>query len=352
MRSRCVRRGHAESRNRDGCLIGVRLASGGGMEYVNLGTTGLKVSSICLGMMSYGDPDWREWILPEDEALPFVEAAAEGGINFFDTADMYSLGVSEELTGKLLKRTFSRREDYVLATKVYFPVGDRPNDRGLARGHILDSVDASLRRLGLDHIDLYQIHRWDDTTPIEETMEALDDCVRCGKVRYIGASSMAAWQFAKAQHAADAGGWTRFVTMQNHYNLLYREEEREMIPQCADMGVGILPWSPLARGLLTRPVENRESTSRGASDQMTAKWFSHENDEVIRVVDEIAAARNTTMAQVALAWLLSKVEVTAPIVGATKLAHLDDAIAAVEIELTEDEIERLEAPYNPRAIAI
>jgi aryl-alcohol dehydrogenase-like predicted oxidoreductase len=321
------------------------------MQYTKLGTTGLEVSRVCVGMMSYGDPGWRDWVIPEDAAMPFIEKAAEGGINFFDTADVYSLGVSEEVTGKLLKQTFSRREEYVVATKVFFPIGDGPNDGGLSRGHILDAVEGSLRRLGLDHIDLYQIHRWDETTPIEETMEALHDCVRSGKVRYIGASSMAAWQFAKAQYTADLGGWTRFVTMQNHYNLLYREEEQEMIPQCLDMGVGLLPWSPQARGLLTRPLEDREATTRGASDHLTPKWFAEENDDVIRVVEETAAARGVSMARVALAWLLSKPAVTAPIVGATKLAHLDDAIAAVELELSEEEIERLEAPYTSRSIA-
>jgi 1-deoxyxylulose-5-phosphate synthase len=216
------------------------------MEYTSLGTTGLKVSPLCLGMMSYGDPSWREWILPEENARPFIQRAAELGINFFDTADMYSLGASEEVTGRLLKSVFGRREDYVVATKVYFPVGVGPNDGGLSRGHILDSIDNSLRRLDLDHVDLYQIHRWDPNTPIAETMEALNDCVRSGKVRYLGASSMPAWQFAKAQSVAAENGWTQFVTMQNHYNLLYREEEREMVPLCRDMGVGMLPWSPLA----------------------------------------------------------------------------------------------------------
>ena len=321
------------------------------MDYVNLGTTGLKVSPICLGMMSYGDPGWRPWVIPEDDAVAFIEKAADAGINFFDTADMYSLGVSEEVTGKLLQKTFSRREDFVLATKVYFPVGDSPNDRGLSRSHILDAIDASLTRLGLDHIDLYQIHRWDDSTPIEETMEALHDCVRWGKVRYIGASSMSAWQFAKAQHTADLGGWTRFVTMQNHYNLIYREEEREMIPQCLDMGVGLLPWSPLARGLLTRPLSERESTERGATDQITPRWYADENDAVIEVVESVAGEHGIPMAQVALAWLVSKPAVTAPVVGATKLSHIDDAIAALDVELSEDELERLESAYTTRAVA-
>jgi len=321
------------------------------MRQVRLGTTGLKVSPICLGMMSYGDPGWREWIIPETDAEPFVKLAAESGVNFFDTADMYSKGVSEEVTGRLLKKAFSRREDYVVATKVFFPLGDSPNDSGLSRGHILDAVDASLRRLDLDHIDLYQIHRWDPETPIEETMAALDHCVRTGKVRYIGASSMPAWQFAKAQHVADANGWSRFVTMQNHYNLLYREEEREMIPQCVNMGVGLIPWSPQARGLLTRPRATEAATSRGESDAFTGTWYSESNHEIIDVVESIAGEKGASMAQVALAWVMSRPGVTSPIVGATKLSHLEDAIGAADLELTDDEVVRLEEPYRPRAIA-
>lgn len=322
------------------------------MDYVNLGTTGLKVSRICLGMMSWGDRSWRDWILGEEEGEPIVQAAVEAGITFFDTADMYSIGVSEEITGRLLHKFFTRREDYVLATKVRFPMGPGPNDSGLSRGHILDAVDASLRRLGVDHIDLYQIHRWDASTPIDETMEALHDCVRAGKVRYLGASSMAAWQFAKAQHAADRGGWTRFATMQNHYNLLYREEEREMIPQCIDMGVGLLPWSPLARGLLTRPADQRTSTARGASDRFTREWYGDDPDSaVLEAVGRVAEARGISRAQVALAWLLSKPEVTAPIVGTTRLAHLQDAVAAVDVELMKDEISALEEPYTTRPVA-
>lgn len=320
------------------------------MRYLRLGTTGLQVSSICLGMMSYGDPSWREWVLPENEAEPFVKLAADSGINFFDTADMYSLGVSEEITGRLLKKMFSRREDYVVATKVRFPMGDGPNDSGLSRGHILDAVDASLRRLDLDHIDLYQIHRWDPTTPVEETMEALHDCVRWGKVRYLGASSMSAWQFAKAQHAAESNGWTRFVTMQNHYNLLFREEEREMIPQCLDMGVGLICWSPLARGLLARP-RDASTTARAGSDAFTDAWYADSNHEIIDVVREVASGRGISMAQVALAWVMSRPGVTAPIVGATKIGHLQDAIDSVEVVLTRDETARLESPYRPRSVA-
>jgi 1-deoxyxylulose-5-phosphate synthase len=321
------------------------------MEYTSLGTTGLRVSPVCLGMMSYGDPSWREWILPEEDAQPFIQRAAELGINFFDTADMYSLGVSEEVTGRLLRSVFGRREDYVVATKVYFPVGDGPNDGGLSRGHILDSIDDSLRRLDLDHVDLYQIHRWDPSTPIAETMEALNDCVRSGKVRYLGASSMAAWQFAKAQRVAAENGWTQFVTMQNHYNLLYREEEREMVPLCRDMGVGMLPWSPLARGLLTRPRAEGEATSRGATDHLTGGWYADSNHEIIDVVEQIAGERGVPMARVALSWVMSRPGVTAPVVGATRLEHLEDAAAAIELELDEMETARLDERYRPRPVA-
>ena len=321
------------------------------MRHVRLGTTGLQVSPICLGMMSYGDPAWRDWIIPETDAEPFVKLAADSGVNFFDTADMYSNGSSEEVTGRLLKKVFSRREDYVVATKVYFPVGDSPNDSGLSRGHILDAVDASLRRLDLNHIDLYQIHRWDPETPIEETMGALDYCVRSGKVRYIGASSMPAWQFAKAQHVADANSLTRFVAMQNHYNLLYREEEREMIPQCVDMGVGLIPWSPQARGLLTRPRTGEANTARRESDAFTGSWYADSNHDIIDVVRAIAQEKAVSMAQVALAWVMSRPGVTAPIVGATKLSHLEDAVGAVEVTLSDDEVGRLEEPYRSRPIA-
>jgi 1-deoxyxylulose-5-phosphate synthase len=322
------------------------------MEYSRLGATGLKVSRICLGMMSYGDPAWREWILDEEAARPFVERAAEAGVMFFDTADMYSMGVSEEVTGRLLREVFSRREDYVLATKVRFPMGQGPNDGGLSRGHILDAIDASLRRLGTDHVDLYQIHRWDDETPIEETMEALHDVVRAGKARYIGASSMFAWQFATAQHVADVGGWTRFSSMQNHYNLVYREEEREMIPCCLDMGVGIIPWSPLARGLLAgnRSRGGERRTTRAASDEYVDHLYDESDFDVVERLAEVAGERSLPPAQVALAWLLHKPGVTAPIVGATKLTHLDDAIAAVDISLSDKEIERLEEPSRPHPV--
>ena len=320
------------------------------MEQVRLGGTGLRVSEICLGMMSYGDPGWRDWVLDEHQAEPFVRAAAEAGITFFDTADVYSVGVSEEITGRLLKKVFARREDYVLATKVRGPMGSGPNDSGLSRAHILDGVDASLRRLQVDHIDLYQIHRWDHGVPIEETMEALHDCVRAGKVRYLGASSMHAWQFAKAQRVAALHGWTEFVSMQPHYNLLYREEEREMLPQCLDVGVGVIPWSPLARGRLARPPQEATTTRRGSQDGFSEILYDDAETAIVEVVGEIAEAREVTRAQVALAWLLGRQAVTAPIVGATKLAHLDDAIAATGLELDEEEVERLEAPYRPRPV--
>ncbi len=320
------------------------------MEQVRLGGTGLRVSQICLGMMSYGDPGWRDWVLEERDAEPFVRAAVEAGITFFDTADVYSQGVSEELTGRLLKKYFRRREEYVLATKVRGPMGSGPNDAGLSRGHILDGVDASLRRLDVDHIDLYQIHRWDYGVPIEETMEALHDCVRAGKVRYLGASSMHAWQFAKAQRVAALNGWTPFVSMQPHYNLLYREEEREMLPQCLDMGVGVIPWSPLARGRLARAPEEATSTARAKQDSFSEILYDEAETAILEAVGEIAANHGVTRAQVALAWMLSKEAVTAPIVGATKLAHLEDAVASTSVELSEDEIERLEEPYRPRPV--
>ncbi|WP_370328235.1 aldo/keto reductase [Euzebya sp.] len=320
------------------------------MEHVRLGTTGLKVSRICLGMMSYGDPGWRDWVLPHDRALPLVRAAADAGITFFDTADVYSIGVSEELTGRMLREVFPRREDYGLATKVHLPVGDGPNDRGLSRGHVMDAVDASLRRLGVDHIDLYQTHRWDYDTPIAETMEALHDVVRAGKVRYIGASSMYAWQFAKAQHVAAANGWTPFVTMQNQYNLLYREEEREMIPQCLDMGVGLLPWSPLARGVLARPLSDT-STTRARSDHFSPVLYgSREEPTILDAVGAAAEKHGVTRAQIALAWLLQKPGVTSPIVGVTKPSHLSEAVAAVDVPLDDEDLDALETPYRPRPV--
>ena len=320
------------------------------MEQVRLGGTGLRVSQICLGMMSYGDPGWRDWVLEERDAEPFVRAAVEAGITFFDTADVYSQGVSEELTGRLLKKYFPRREEYVLATKVRGPMGSGPNDAGLSRKHILDGVDASLRRLDVDHIDLYQIHRWDYGVPIEETMEALHDCVRAGKVRYLGASSMHAWQFAKAQRVAALHGWTPFVSMQPHYNLLYREEEREMLPQCLDMGVGVIPWSPLARGRLARPPEEATTTARAQQDSFSEILYDEAETSILEAVGKIASNHGVSRAQVALAWMLSKEAVTAPIVGATKLSHLEDAVSSTSVELSAEEIEQLEEPYRPRPV--
>jgi aryl-alcohol dehydrogenase-like predicted oxidoreductase len=322
------------------------------MEYGRLGSTGLKVSRICLGMMSYGSQTERQWHLGEDDAEPIVRRAVEAGVTFFDTADTYSDGLTEEITGRLLAKLFGRRDDYVLATKVFFPMGPGPNDRGLSRKHVLSAVDASLRRLGTDHVDLYQIHRWDPETPIEETMEALHDVVRAGKARYVGASSMYAWQFAKAQHTATAAGWTRFVSMQNHYNLVYREEEREMIPLCLDQGIGVIPWSPLARGLLagTRERGGQRRTVRAGSDPLADEMYEEADFEVVDAVRAVAGERGVPPAQVALAWLLGRPAVSAPIVGATKLGHLDDAVAAVGLRLTAEEVARLEAPYRPHPV--
>ena len=320
------------------------------MDYVKLGETGLDVSRLCLGMMSYGDPGWRSWVLPEDEARPLVRRAVEAGVNFFDTADMYSRGVSEEVTGKLLGEMI-RRDEVVIASKVYFPMSEGPNRGGLSKKHILDSVRDSLRRLDTDYIDLYQIHRWDDQTPIEETMEALDDCVRFGYVRYIGASSMYAWQFARALHVSETYGWSRFVSMQNHYNLLYREEEREMMPLCRSEGVGVIPWSPLARGWLARPASEKQATSRGETDDFSLRLYDFpEADEIIRRVGVLAERRGVSRAEVALAWLLGRPGVTAPIVGATKMDHLEDALSSLDVELDEEETESLEEPYPPRPV--
>jgi aryl-alcohol dehydrogenase-like predicted oxidoreductase len=304
-------------------------------------------------MMSYyvGDAS-RPWMLDEAAAEPIVRRAVEGGVTFFDTADMYSRGGSEIVTGRLLSRLFPR-DEYVLATKVYFPMTAGPNGRGLSRKHILSAIDASLQRLSHDYVDLYQIHRWDPETPIEETMEALHDVVRSGKARYIGASSMFAWQFAKAQHVADRHGWTRFVSMQNHYNLLYREEEREMIPQCLDQGVGVIPWSPLARGWLagTRTREGGRRTTRAESDAYADELYGRPEDfDVVERVAEVASERHEPPARVALAWLLHRPGVTAPIVGATKLEHLEDALAAAELRLSDDEMARLEEPYRPHPV--
>jgi 1-deoxyxylulose-5-phosphate synthase len=323
------------------------------VDYVRLGSAGLKVSRICLGMMSYGSQAERAWHLDEGAAEPIVKAAIDGGVTFFDTADTYSDGVTEEITGRLLARLFDRREDYVLATKVYFPMGTGPNDRGLSRKHVLAAIDASLRRLGAEYVDLYQIHRWDYQTPIEETMEALHEVVRAGKARYIGASSMFAWQFAKAQNLAERHGWTRFASMQNHYNLVYREEEREMIPLCADQGVAVLPYSPLARGVLTgnRGRQGERRTARAGDDPLSDERYNSPSDfDVVDRLAEVAAARGAPPAQVALAWLLSRPAVTAPIVGATRLGHISDALAAVQLTLTEEEVHRLEELYLPHRV--
>jgi aryl-alcohol dehydrogenase-like predicted oxidoreductase len=319
------------------------------MEQVRLGNTGLFVSRVCLGMMSYAsETPTRPWMLDEAAAEPIVRAAVEGGITFFDTADMYSQGGSEIATGRLLPK-FLSREELVVATKVRFQMTPGPTGRGLSRKHVLSAIDASLSRLGMDYVDLYQIHRWDPDTPIEETMEALNDVVRSGKARYIGASSMYAWQFAKAQSVAS----TRFVSMQNHYNLLYREEEREMIPQCLDQGVGVLPWSPLARGWLagTRTREGEQRTTRAGTDAYAERLYGRPEDfDVIDCASEVAAERGVPAAQVALAWLLHRPGVTAPIVGATKLAHLQDALVAAELTLSPEEVARLEEPYSPHPV--
>jgi len=319
------------------------------MKYRKLGSTGLDVSPICLGCMSYGLPNRgaHEWTLDEDASRPFIKQAIDAGINFFDTANVYSDGTSEEIVGRALA-DFGQRDEIVLATKVHGQMRKGPNGRGLSRKAIMSEIDASLRRLGTDYVDLYQTHRWDDRTPIEETMEALHDVVKAGKARYIGASSMWAWQFAKAQHVAERNGWTKFVTMQNHYNLLYREEEREMLPLCADQGVGVIPWSPLARGRVTRDWD--ETTNRSETDQFGKTLYGTANREIVDAVAIIAKERGVSRAQVALAWVAKHPTVSAPIVGVTKMAQLDDAVASVELTLTADEIRALEAPYTPQPI--
>jgi len=322
------------------------------MKYIRLGNTGLKVSRICLGTMTYGSPKWREWVLSEEESRPFIKRSLEAGINFFDTADMYSLGESEAVLGRALKE-FAKREQVVIATKVFNPMSDDPNDRGLSRKHIFDSIDASLRRLQTDYVDLYQIHRWDNETPIEETLEALHDLVKAGKVRYIGASSMYAWQFAKALYLADLHGWTRFVSMQNHYNLVYREEEREMLPLCWAEGIGVIPWSPLARGFLAgnRQKETKGETTRAKTDDFAHQLYYQDSDfQVVERVVELAQKRGIAPAQIALAWLLHQPGVTAPIIGASKMNHLEDALAALEIKLTDEECQSLEEFYQPHPV--
>jgi aryl-alcohol dehydrogenase-like predicted oxidoreductase len=320
------------------------------MEYVNLGNTGLRVSRVCLGMMSFGKHESREWALDEAAAEPIVRRAAEGGIIFFDTADVYNGGQSEIVTGRVLRKLFGMREEYVLATKVRGKTMPGENGGGLSRKHILASIDASLQRLDLDYVDLYQIHRWDDATPIEETMHALHDVLRAGKARYIGASSMYAWQFAKAQ----SSGPTRFVSMQNHYNLIYREEEREMIPQCIDQGVGVVPWSPLARGLLagSRKPSGERQTTRAKTDPFLDSLYRPDLDvPVIDRLDDVAAEAGTSSAQMALAWLLHKPGVTAPIVGSTKVEHVEDALAAESLSLSDEQLARLEEPYVAHSVS-
>jgi aryl-alcohol dehydrogenase-like predicted oxidoreductase len=322
------------------------------MDYLRLGSSGLKVSRICMGTMTYGSSRWRDWVLEESESRPFIQRALELGINFFDTADAYSLGVSEEILGKVLK-DFARREEVVIASKVYFPMGDKPNQRGLSRVHILHAIDESLRRLGTDYIDLYQIHRWDPETPIEETLEALHDVVKSGKVRYIGASSMYAWQFAQSLYLADLHGWTRFVSMQNHYNLVYREEEREMIPLCRTEGIGVIPWSPLARGFLSGNRSRQEwgATARAKSDDFAHQMYYQESDfTVVERVVEIAKQKGVTPAQISLAWLLHQPGVTSPIIGASKMVHLEDDVAALDIQLSPEELAALQEPYVPHPV--
>jgi len=323
------------------------------MQYVNLGSTGLKVSRICLGTMTYGSKKWREWILEEDESKPYFRRALEAGINFFDTADVYSLGVSEEITGRALKEFGPSRDKVVIATKVWGAMGDDPNQQGLSRKHIFHSIDDSLRRLGTDYVDLYQIHRFDYNTPMEETLEALDDIVRAGKALYIGASSMFAWRFQQMLHTSDSLGLSRFVTMQNHYNLAYREEEREMIPLCVDQGIGLIPWSPLARGFLAgnRNRQDRGETLRSKTDAFAHEMYYRDSDfTIVDRVTEIAGKRGVSNAQIALAWMLSKPEITAPIIGASKPHHFDDALAALDVHLDADEIKALEEPYEPHPI--
>jgi 1-deoxyxylulose-5-phosphate synthase len=322
------------------------------MEIVRFGSTGMKVSRICVGCMSYGGPTERwPWALDEETSRPFIKRALELGINFFDTANVYSNGRSEEIVGKALRDFAASRDEVVIATKVYFDMSDKPNDGGLSRKHILSSIDASLKRLGTDYVDLYQIHRWDYNTPIEETLEALNDVVRAGKARYIGASAMYAWQFAKALYTADLHGWTRFISMQPHYNLIYREEEREMLPLCQDQKIAVIPYSPVAKGLLTRkPNKERNETLRAQTDTVSKRMYNEEDLAIAQRVYEVADARGLPMAQIALAWELSKPVVTAPIIGATKPYHLEDAAAAVSVQLSPEEIKQLEETYQPHPV--
>ena len=327
------------------------------MDYVNLGSSGLRVSRICLGCMSYGSPSWREWVLEEAASMPFFERALELGINFLDTADVYSIGESERLVGRALRDSALPREQMVIATKVYYPLREGQITRGLSRKHIMDAIDASLERLGLDYVDLYQIHRLDLDTPMEETLAALDDVVKSGKARYLGASSMYAWQFAKLLHLQERHGFNRFVSMQNHYNLIYREEEREMIPLCRDAGVGLIPWSPLARGFIAGNRQRQSDGGRGGvtvraqSDELAQNMYYQDDDfAVVDAVGAIAIARGVANAQIALAWILQQPGVTAPIIGATKMSHLEDAVNAASLELSEEELAALGAPYQPHHV--
>jgi aryl-alcohol dehydrogenase (NADP+) len=323
------------------------------MDYVNLGSTGLKVSRLCLGMMTYGAKKWREWVLEEDEARPFIKRALDAGINFFDTADIYSDGVSEEITGRAMAHFGVRRDSVVIATKLFNPMGNDPNQRGLSRKHVMHAIDDSLRRLGLDYVDLYQIHRFDYTTPIEETLDALTDVVKAGKALYIGASSMWAWQFAQALALSDRLGLSRFVTMQNHYNLIYREEEREMIPLCLKEGIGLIPWSPLARGFLAgnRRRQDRGETSRARTDAYAHDMYYRDDDfKVVDRVSEIAQKRGVANIQVALAWVLAQPGITAPIIGASRMEHLEENLRALELKLEPDELKALAEPYQPHPV--
>lgn len=321
------------------------------MQYVNLGKTGLKVSRLCLGMMTYGAKTWREWVLAEEEAKPFVKKALDAGINFFDTADVYSIGESERITGNLMRHFGVNRQNVIIATKVNGQLSNDVNDKGLSRKHILDGIDNSLKRLQMDYVDLYQIHRWDYETPIEETMEALNDVVRAGKARYIGASSMFVRQFMKAQHVAELNGWTKFISMQNHYNLVYREEEREMIPLCVETGVGLIPWSPMARGFFARNSKSGNETTRYKTDGFSKELYGREDDFLVaNRVEEIAKERGMTSSQIALAWVLSKAYIASPIIGSSKEAHLDQAIAALDIKLSDEEVKRLEELYQPHPV--
>ena len=322
------------------------------MQYVRLGKTGLQVSRLCLGTMTYGSPDWRAWVLNEEQSRPFIQKALEAGINFFDTADMYSLGMSEEIVGRAL-RDFARRDEVVVATKVFFPLKQQPNGGGLGRKHIMHAIDDSLRRLGMDYVDLYQIHRFDPNTPIEETLEALHDVVKAGKARYIGASSMYAWQFATMLHTSERHGWTRFVSMQNHYNLVYREEEREMLPLCQAEGIGVIPWSPLARGFLAgnRTKTDHGETLRAKTDDYAQSMYYQPSDfAVVERVSEIAKEHGVSNAQIAIAWMLQRPGITAPIIGASKLYQLEEAIAALDIKLTPEQVASLEEPYQPHRV--